>query len=86
MIRKEDALLYHSMGRRGKLEVVPTKPVQTQRDLSLAYSPGVAEPCREISRTGKYSSIRRRSSLMALPSPSMELPPAERSRRLSCED
>ncbi len=47
-IRKEDALLYHSMGRKGKIEVVTTKPCVTQRDLSLAYSPGVAEPCREI--------------------------------------
>ncbi|MEM7448799.1 MAG: NADP-dependent malic enzyme [Myxococcota bacterium] len=48
MIRREDALAYHRQGRPGKLEVVATKPVQTQRDLSLAYSPGVAEPCREI--------------------------------------
>ncbi len=47
-IRKEDALEYHSMGRKGKIEVVTTKPCATQRDLSLAYSPGVAEPCREI--------------------------------------
>ncbi len=49
-IRKEDALLYHSMGRKGKIEVVTTKPCITQRDLSLAYSPGVAEPCREIEK------------------------------------
>jgi malate dehydrogenase (oxaloacetate-decarboxylating)(NADP+) len=47
-IRKEDALEYHSMGRKGKIEVITTKPTATQRDLSLAYSPGVAEPCREI--------------------------------------
>lgn len=47
-IRKEDALDYHSSGRKGKIEVVTTKPCVTQRDLSLAYSPGVAEPCREI--------------------------------------
>ena len=47
-IRKEDALEYHSMGRKGKIEVVTTKPCVTQRDLSLAYTPGVAEPCREI--------------------------------------
>lgn len=47
-IRKQDALDYHSRGRPGKIEVVPTKPVGSQRDLSLAYSPGVAEPCREI--------------------------------------
>jgi malate dehydrogenase (oxaloacetate-decarboxylating)(NADP+) len=48
MIRKNDALDYHRGGRPGKLEVVPTKPLVTQRDLSLAYSPGVAEPCLEI--------------------------------------
>ncbi|MBZ0136274.1 MAG: NADP-dependent malic enzyme [Planctomycetes bacterium] len=44
------SLEYHRMGRPGKTEVVPTKPTLTQRDLSLAYSPGVAEPCREIAR------------------------------------
>ncbi len=48
MIRKEDALAYHQAGKPGKIEVVPTKPVASQRDLSLAYTPGVAEPCREI--------------------------------------
>jgi malate dehydrogenase (oxaloacetate-decarboxylating)(NADP+) len=48
MIRKQDALDYHSQGRRGKIEVVPSKPCQTQRDLSLAYTPGVAEPCLDI--------------------------------------
>jgi len=48
MIRKEDALEYHSGGRKGKIEVVATKPCLTQRDLSLAYTPGVAEPCRVI--------------------------------------
>jgi malate dehydrogenase (oxaloacetate-decarboxylating)(NADP+) len=47
-IRKEEALEYHSRGRKGKVEVVPTKPCLTQHDLSLAYTPGVAEPCREI--------------------------------------
>ncbi len=46
--RRKEALEYHSQGRPGKVEVVPTKPVATQRDLSLAYSPGVAEPCLEI--------------------------------------
>ena len=46
---KKEALDYHSNGRKGKIEVVPTKPYSTQRDLSLAYSPGVAEPCLEIS-------------------------------------
>lgn len=47
-IRREDALDYHSKGRPGKLEVIPTKEYSTQRDLSLAYSPGVAEPCLAI--------------------------------------
>jgi malate dehydrogenase (oxaloacetate-decarboxylating)(NADP+) len=46
--RKKQALDYHSKGRPGKIAVVPTKPTSTQRDLSLAYSPGVAEPCTEI--------------------------------------
>lgn len=46
--KKEEALLYHSEGRPGKIEVVPTKPYSTQKDLSLAYSPGVAEPCLAI--------------------------------------
>lgn len=46
--RRKDALEYHSKGRPGKIEVVPTKDAKTQRDLSLAYSPGVAEPCKEI--------------------------------------
>ena len=49
-ILKRDALDYHSSGRKGKIEVVPTKPYSSQRDLSLAYSPGVAEPCLEISK------------------------------------
>ncbi len=47
-VRKQDALDYHSKGRPGKIEVVPTKATKTQRDLSLAYSPGVAIPCIEI--------------------------------------
>ena len=47
---KEAALLYHSQGKPGKIEVVPTKPYSTQTDLSLAYSPGVAEPCLEIEK------------------------------------
>ncbi|MEW6365060.1 MAG: NADP-dependent malic enzyme [Acidobacteriota bacterium] len=50
MIRKQDALDYHSVGRKGKVEVIPSKPCSTQRDLSLAYTPGVAEPCMEIYR------------------------------------
>ena len=50
MTRKQDALDYHSQGRRGKIEIRPTKPTETARDLSLAYTPGVAEPCLEIKR------------------------------------
>ncbi|HVS96866.1 MAG TPA: NADP-dependent malic enzyme [Puia sp.] len=50
-LRKEQALEYHSKGRPGKIEVIPTKEAKTQRDLSLAYSPGVAEPCKEIHKT-----------------------------------
>ena len=49
-ITKEAALAYHSQGKPGKIEVVPTKPYRTQTDLSLAYSPGVAEPCLEIEK------------------------------------
>ena len=47
-LRREQALEYHAHGRPGKIEVIPTKEAKTQRDLSLAYSPGVAEPCKEI--------------------------------------
>jgi malate dehydrogenase (oxaloacetate-decarboxylating)(NADP+) len=46
--RKQDALDYHSQGRPGKIQVIPTKPTNSQRDLTLAYSPGVAEPCLRI--------------------------------------
>jgi len=49
-LRKEQALEYHASGRPGKIEVVPTKEAKSQRDLSLAYSPGVAEPCKEIAK------------------------------------
>ena len=49
-LRKQQALEYHSKGRPGKIEVIPTKEAKTQRDLSLAYSPGVAEPCLEIAK------------------------------------
>jgi len=50
MPTREESLSYHSVGRPGKIEVVATKPCRTQADLSLAYTPGVAEPCREIER------------------------------------
>jgi malate dehydrogenase (oxaloacetate-decarboxylating)(NADP+) len=49
-VTKEDALHYHSRGRRGKIEVIPTKPYCTQHDLALAYTPGVAYPCLEIEK------------------------------------
>ena len=49
-ITSEEALEYHSRGRKGKIEVVPTKPCRTQEDLSLAYTPGVAEPCLAIEK------------------------------------
>ncbi len=49
-VRREEALRYHEEGRPGKIEVVPSKPTRTQRDLSLAYTPGVAEACRAIDR------------------------------------
>ena len=66
-IRKQDALDYHVQGRPGKIEVVPTKPVGTQRDLSLAYSPGVAEPCRVIAEDpGKVSDYTVRGNLVAV--------------------
>jgi malate dehydrogenase (oxaloacetate-decarboxylating)(NADP+) len=50
-----DALAYHQSGRKGKIEVVPTKPCRTQADLSLAYTPGVAEPCRQIAKSPDLS-------------------------------
>ena len=54
-VTKEKALLYHSEGKPGKIEVVPTKPHSTQADLSLAYSPGVAEPCLEIEKNAEHA-------------------------------
>ena len=54
-ISKQDALDFHRMGRKGKIEVVPSKPCATARDLSLAYTPGVAEPCREIERDAELA-------------------------------
>jgi len=66
-VRKQEALDYHSMGKPGKIEVVPTKPYASQRDLSLAYSPGVAEPCLKIAENKedvyKYTS---KSNLVAV--------------------
>jgi malate dehydrogenase (oxaloacetate-decarboxylating)(NADP+) len=66
-IRREDALAYHSMGRKGKIEVVPTKPCVTSRDLSLAYTPGVAEPCLEIAKDPDLSyTYTARGNLVAV--------------------
>ena len=68
MITKKDALQYHSMGsRKGKIEVVATKPFATQRDLSLAYSPGVAYPCLEIEKDPTLASeYTARGNLVAV--------------------
>ncbi|MEO5673926.1 MAG: NADP-dependent malic enzyme [Chitinophagales bacterium] len=66
-ISKEDALNYHSKGRPGKIEVVPTKETKTQRDLALAYSPGVAEPCLEIAQnTEKVYSYTSKGNLVGV--------------------
>ena len=67
MQRRKDALNYHSEGRPGKIAIRPTKPLQTQRDLSLAYSPGVAEPCLEIAKdTEKVFDYTARGNLVAV--------------------
>ncbi|HJL31747.1 MAG TPA: malic enzyme-like NAD(P)-binding protein, partial [Polyangiaceae bacterium LLY-WYZ-15_(1-7)] len=67
MTRKEDALAYHRAGRPGKIEVVPTKPVSSQRELSLAYSPGVAEPCRAIhADPAEVDTLTARRNLVAV--------------------
>ncbi|UTW63467.1 NADP-dependent malic enzyme [bacterium SCSIO 12741] len=65
--RKKEALDYHSQGRKGKIEVRPTKPYTSQRDLSLAYSPGVAEPCLEIAdETSKVFEYTAKGNLVAV--------------------
>ena len=67
MSRREDALEYHRRGRKGKLEVVPTKPLVSQIDLSLAYTPGVAEPCLEIAKNEDMSwEYTARANLVAV--------------------
>ncbi len=67
MIRTTDALNYHSEGRAGKIEVKSSKPCITQRDLSLAYTPGVAEPCREIEKfPDKVFDYTTRGNLVAV--------------------
>ena len=57
IIHPKDALNFHMKGKPGKLEISPTKPLTTQRDLSLAYSPGVAIPCLEIQKDSDYLMI-----------------------------
>ncbi|HEU5261873.1 MAG TPA: phosphate acetyltransferase [Gemmatimonadales bacterium] len=65
--RRQEALDYHSQGRPGKIQVSPTKPFKNQRDLSLAYTPGVAEPCREIAaRPEEVYTYTARGNLVAV--------------------
>ncbi len=67
MITREEALDYHSSGRKGKIEVTLSKPCETQRDLSLAYTPGVAHPCNEIAADpGKAYEYTARGNLVAV--------------------
>src|SRR5213075_2926400 len=62
-----EALEYHTTGRPGKIEVVPTKPTATQRDLALAYTPGVAKPCLEIAREpGEVYKYTAKGNLVAV--------------------
>lgn len=66
-VRRQDALDYHARGRPGKIEVVPTKETKTQRDLALAYSPGVAEPCKEIAEnTSEVYTYTTKGNLVAV--------------------
>src|SRR6184192_2356061 len=66
-VRRQEALDYHSQGRPGKIQVSPTKPFKNQRDLSLAYTPGVAEPCREIAgRPEEAYTYTARGNLVAV--------------------
>ena len=58
-ITKSDALAYHSGGRPGKIEIAPTKPCRTQRDLSMAYTPSVAQPC--LSNGGQLQRTAQKS-------------------------
>jgi len=67
MITEREALEYHSRGRRGKIEVVPTKPCKTQKDLSLAYTPGVAKPSLKIAEiTEEVYTLTARGNLVAV--------------------
>src|SRR5216117_2907099 len=66
-IRRQEALDYHAQGRPGKIQVSPTKPFKNQRDLTLAYTPGVAEPCREIAaRPGDAYVYTAKGNLVAV--------------------
>ena len=65
--KRREALIYHAKPKPGKLEVIPSKPYTTQRDLSLAYSPGVAEPCLEIKKeTSNVYKYTNKSNLVAV--------------------
>src|SRR5260370_7741018 len=81
---KEEALEYHSSAPRGKIEVVPTKAVGTARDLALAYSPGVAEPCLEIARSRDesytYTAPANLAPVISTPTP---FPPPRNTRPLA---
>ena len=64
---KEQAIRYHEAAPQGKLAIVATKPMTTQRDLALAYSPGVAAPCEEIARDPlRAASVTARGNLVAV--------------------
>ena len=66
-LKQQEALDYHSGGRPGKIEIKPTKPLATQRDLSLAYTPGVAQPCLEIAEDkAKSFKYTARGNLVAV--------------------
>lgn len=67
MTTRQEALDYHSKGRPGKIETIPTKPCKTQRDLAMAYTPGVAEPCLEIAKSASDSYLyTNRGNLVAV--------------------
>src|SRR2546423_8238034 len=69
LVSKQQALDYHNGARPGKIEVTPTKPCRTQRDLSLAYTPGVAEPCLEIEKNPQDAfKCTGKGNLVAVPS------------------
>lgn len=82
--RRQEALDYHSQGRPGKIQVSPTKPFKNQRDLSLAYTPGVAEPCMEIAQRPEEAYAYTAKGKMYYPDairPALEVIGAEQGRR-----